>query len=122
MWNRSQSEYLICYHSPKNIIDEYEFEVELLVQTTTSMHGSKEGHTGYLYKRKSKTETITSSRSSNTEQEENVSCDDLFADAWNLVQGDRETLSQAVKSELNESTEVVGPKTRSRNNSQLTRM
>jgi hypothetical protein len=122
MWNRSQSEFLVCYHSPKNIIDEYEFEVELLSQTPTSMHGSKEGHTGYLYKRKSKTETTTRSISSKNEQEENVPCDRLFADAWNLLKGGREKLSQAVKLELNESTEVVGPQTRSRNNSQLTRI
>ena len=120
MWNRSQSEYLICYHSPKNIIEEYEFEVELLAQTPTAMHGSNEGHTGYLYKRKSKTDTTRIN--STTNKQEEVPCDDLFADAWKVVKGGRETLRDAVKLEMNESTEVLGPKTRSRNNSQLTRV
>ena len=53
IWNRSSSPYLICYHGPKDIIDTYEFDVELIAQKQTSMHGSKEGHMGYIYKRKS---------------------------------------------------------------------
>ena len=53
IWNRSSSPYLICYHGPKDIIDMYEFDVELMAQKQTSMHGSKEGHTGYIYQRKS---------------------------------------------------------------------
>jgi Histone methylation protein DOT1 len=51
MWNRSTSPYLICYHGPNHIIHEYDFHVKLLVQTPTSMHGSKEGHMGYIYQR-----------------------------------------------------------------------
>ncbi|KAL9180130.1 hypothetical protein ACHAXT_008100 [Thalassiosira profunda] len=51
MFNASQSEYLICYHGPKLMIEKYGFNVELLVQTPTSMHGSAEGHTGYIYRR-----------------------------------------------------------------------
>lgn len=51
MWNKSHSPYLICYHGPKDIIDSYEFNVVLLAQAPTSMHGSKEGHTVYLYRR-----------------------------------------------------------------------
>merc|ERR1711935_355086 len=64
MWNSSGSsselegsrncEYLICYHGPKAIIEDYEFDVTLLAQMPTSMHGSKEGHMGYIYKRKPK--------------------------------------------------------------------
>ncbi len=33
------------------MIDRYGFNVELIVQTSTSMHGSSEGHTGYIYRR-----------------------------------------------------------------------
>lgn len=51
MFNRSQSEYLICYHGPRLMIDDYGFNIELIVQTPTSMHGSAEGHTGYIYRR-----------------------------------------------------------------------
>mmetsp|Transcript_20940 Transcript_20940/g.43856 ORF Transcript_20940/g.43856 Transcript_20940/m.43856 type:complete len:356 (+) Transcript_20940:274-1341(+) len=51
MFNRSQSEYLICYHGPKLMVDRYGFNVELLVQKPLSMHGSSEVHTGYIYRR-----------------------------------------------------------------------
>lgn len=51
MWNRSASGYLICYHGPKDIIHCYEFQVELVTQMPTSMHGSSEGHMGYIYRR-----------------------------------------------------------------------
>lgn len=54
IWNQSTSSYMICFHSPKDIIDCYEFDVEILAKTPTSMHGSKEGHTGYVYRRKSR--------------------------------------------------------------------
>ena len=60
MWNRSTSQYLICYHGPKDIIHSYEFDVELVTQTPTSMHGSKEGHMGYIYRRTATTTTTTS--------------------------------------------------------------
>ena len=43
--------YLICYHAPRLMVDEYGFDVELIVQTNTSMHGSTENHMGYIYKR-----------------------------------------------------------------------
>ena len=52
MWNRSQSTYLICYHSPKDIIHSYEFDVELVTQKMTTMHGSEEQHMGYIYRRR----------------------------------------------------------------------
>jgi len=35
---------LICYHSPKDIIVSYDFDVELVAQEMTAMHGSKEPH------------------------------------------------------------------------------
>jgi len=51
MFNRSKSNYLICYHGPRLMVERYGFNVELLHQSTTSMHGSSENHMGYLYKR-----------------------------------------------------------------------
>lgn len=51
MWNKSDSPYMICYHGPRDIIDSYEFDAVLIAQAPTSMHGSKEGHTVYLYSR-----------------------------------------------------------------------
>lgn len=51
MFNKSNSPFLICYHGPKLMIDRYGFNVELIVQASTSMHGSSECHSGYIYRR-----------------------------------------------------------------------
>ena len=83
MWNRSKSMYLICYHGPRNIIDDYGFEVELVVQTPTSMHGSKEGHMGYIYKRVQDHEGKAKSRK--IVKNEEVHCDPLYRKAWDSV-------------------------------------
>ena len=75
MWNRSQSPYLICYHGPKDIIHSYEFDVELVTQKVTRMHGSNEQHMGYIYRR----------RKSGLKEASTGACDALFAPSWELV-------------------------------------
>jgi hypothetical protein len=89
MFNRSSSPYLICYHSPSDIIDRYGFDVKLVVQAPTSMHGSSEGHMGYIYVRNGKKKIDVSK-----------SCDPLFKDAWDAVKGGREILQQAVEDKM----------------------
>lgn len=79
MWNTSSSPYLICYHSPKDIIDAYQFNVELVIQTSTSMHGSSEGHMGYIYKRSGRPKT-------------SPICDALYQPAWDLVKAGPDAL------------------------------
>jgi len=79
MWNTSQSEFLICYHAPRLMIDRYGFNVELIVQTPTSMHGSAEGHTGYIYRRSE--DCKVSSKACKTKTF-GVPCDPLFSKAW----------------------------------------
>lgn len=80
MFNRSQSEYLICYHGPKLMVDRYGFNVELLVQKPLSMHGSSEVHTGYIYRR-----TVEAKKSTKcTTTTFDVLCDPLFANAWKI--------------------------------------
>jgi hypothetical protein len=113
MWNKSQSEYLICYHAPRSIIGTYEFDVELLAQTQTSMHGSKEGHTGYIYQR-------TSSSSKTTKHLNPTTCDALFRKSWKLVQQGLQPLHQDVTKQVDE-TMGTGRSTRSRRQTQLTR-
>jgi hypothetical protein len=78
IWNQSRSNYLVCYHSPKDIIKAYHFDAELVVQTATSMHGSKETHSGYIYRRRSLASTL------NKEAKEEY-CDPCFASAWAKV-------------------------------------
>jgi hypothetical protein len=90
MWNHSTSPYLICFHSPKDVIKSYEFDVELVTQMSTSMHGSKEGHTGYIYRRTNKS-AATSSATAHEEGEKqqgsdrNNHCDPLFTAAQEMV-------------------------------------
>lgn len=48
--NSSSAKWVLCYHGPKLMCNEYGFEMELVKQLATSMHGSGEGHTAYLYK------------------------------------------------------------------------
>lgn len=103
MWNRSASPYLICYHSPKYIIQKYNFNVELLIQTSTSMHGSKEGHMGYIYRRQSSTTTV----------EQSLRMDPYFAPSINIVNGGIDQIRQYVNSKVNECMESVTRRTRS---------
>ena len=42
--------WLISYQAPLKIIETYGFEVELVHQTSISMHGSSEGHQAYVYR------------------------------------------------------------------------
>lgn len=104
MWNRSKSKYLICFHGPKDVIDAYGFSVEVVVQTPTSMHGSKEGHTGYIYRR-TKTQESESTRS----QE----CDPYFEPAWNLVKSGIAQLKERIDQQLDHKMNT-GTSTRSR--------
>lgn len=92
MFNGSSSSYLICYHSPSYIINKYGFDVELVVQAPTSMHGSKEGHMGYIYKRKQK-----------RRKRENH-CDALFKNAWATVQDGLQMLAQHIESRMQETS------------------
>jgi hypothetical protein len=93
-FNASVTPYLICFHSPRVIIDKYGFNVELLAQTCTSMHGSSEGHSGYIYKRKPPSgrkglREFTQLAMSNP-------CDPAFLDAYELVKTGLEPLHKAV--------------------------
>jgi hypothetical protein len=85
IWNQSTSPYMICFHSPKDVIKNYEFDVELVTQMPTSMHGSKEGHTGYIYRRcKSSSTTVTTSTAAHLGEEREY-CDPLFRSAQETV-------------------------------------
>lgn len=47
------AEYLISYRPPARVIEEYGYDVELIDQMPTNMHGSGEVHTCYFYRRSS---------------------------------------------------------------------
>mmetsp|Transcript_1588 Transcript_1588/g.2149 ORF Transcript_1588/g.2149 Transcript_1588/m.2149 type:complete len:397 (-) Transcript_1588:162-1352(-) len=98
MFNKSESLYLICYHAPRIIIDRYGFSVELLVQAPTSMHGSSEGHMGYIYRRKG----FSSSRaySSKTNKKKKIACDPVFEKAWRLVRSSVDEVKSFVDSQI----------------------
>lgn len=83
------------------MIDTYEFDVELIAQKQTSMHGSKEGHTGYIYRRKS-------GRKFNQED-----CDPVFQAAFEKVKLGANELRLAVEQEVGR-LQGTGPSTRAR--------
>ena len=78
------------------MINEYEFDLELLAQIPTSMHGSKEGHTGYLYKRKGLTNEDVQAYI------EDSPCDPVFQESYELVQAGLNPLSKAVDKKVEE--------------------
>ena len=61
-----------------------------MAQIPTSMHGSKEGHTGYVYQRNGMTKPQIHSYVAK------ATCDPVFKDAYQHVQAGLETLSQIV--------------------------
>jgi hypothetical protein len=101
IWNRSSSPYLICYHAPKDIVETYEFEVELVAQRQTSMHGSKEGHMGYIYQRKPARPFDT------------IACDPLFRSAFAKSRKDAAELQTNIQAEIDR-VQISGPGTRAR--------
>lgn len=96
MFNNSQSEYLICYHSPKLMIEKYEFNIELLVKTSTSMHGSAEGHEGYIYRRTKK----ANKRKACSTSKFGIPCDPLFAKGWELCKEGLDAVSKHTSDEV----------------------
>ncbi|KAL7548635.1 hypothetical protein ACHAWF_011904 [Thalassiosira exigua] len=98
MFNNSQSEYLICYHGPKLMIEDYGFNIELIVQTPTSMHGSAEGHTGYIYRRR--TDCKRSSKTCKTKKF-GVPCDPLFANGWETCRAGLDAIHKHTADEAN---------------------
>ena len=98
IFNRSCSAYLICYHPPSLMIDRYYFDIVLICQQNTAMHGSGENHQGYIYKRA----TVTNNSSPD------IPCDPIFADAWNIVKSGLTTIRDIVCEKF--STEINSPR------------
>jgi len=99
MFNRSSSSYLICYHPPRLIVDRYKFVVELLCQQNTTMHGSSENHTGYIYRRK------TARPIRGTQRNKNIPCDPLFKESWEHVQMGLDHMCELVDKKLSTALE-----------------
>jgi Histone methylation protein DOT1 len=111
MWNRSSAAYLICYHGPKDIVGHYEFNVELVAQASTSMHGSKEGHAGYIYRRSSKGRRMMG-RVGSTER---YRCDPYFAPTLEMMRSlSLDSFKEHVDSIVEEEMNSDGALTRSR--------
>jgi hypothetical protein len=122
-WNNSNPHvchYLICYQGPKDIIECYEFDVDFVAQTTTSMHGSNETHMGYIYRRTScrGTASVSPRRKRTTPR---IACDPLFETSFKLVQDGLRPLQRAVNRQLNDLTEGNSRMTRSGHRQRQTR-
>lgn len=80
------------------MIEDYGFNIELLHQTPTSMHGSAEGHQGYIYRRsKDVKKQNTGGCKTRTF---GVPCDPLFADAWKMSRGNLNSLLKHTSDEV----------------------
>lgn len=112
MFNRSKhSKYLICFHGPRLIIEDYGFDVELLKQIPTSMHGSKEIHSGYVYKRKySLSEIDNLPTKIPLNEEEEVCCDPLFQDAYGTVKKGLNAVLEVVKEQIDKDMSAGRPR------------
>lgn len=101
MFNKSQAEYLICYHGPKTMIDDYEFNVELLVQTPTYMTASTECHEGYIYRHTGiKPIKTSNARNNNDNRTFGTPCDPRFSDAWKICRAGLDNLHEYVSDKL----------------------
>ena len=112
MWNRSElstCEYLICYSCPKDVIESYNFNVTYVTKMSTTMHGSRTKHTGYIYRRNNK--RIESQSTLNT----STVCDPLFKPSFRLVRSGLEV----VKKEARRQLEEAYPRIRSTRSGQL---
>jgi len=127
MFNRSQSPYLICYHGPRLMVDRYGFDVELIIQASTSMHGSSENHTGYIYRRaqahskKGRKNMIKNKCPVGCEDlPHNVPCDPLFVDAWRSTRRDIKPLLKDVNSLVTKSLSSQRPSRKRKATKQFT--
>mmetsp|Transcript_14408 Transcript_14408/g.42235 ORF Transcript_14408/g.42235 Transcript_14408/m.42235 type:complete len:436 (-) Transcript_14408:294-1601(-) len=114
MFNDScTSEFLICYHSPRLIIQEYGFEVELLVQRQTSMFGSSENHMCYFYRRYEQDSKVghvsgVTSEDGEVMTEPSLLCDPLFQKDFELVRSStRGELATHVRTMIQSDTNLV---------------
>jgi hypothetical protein len=93
---------MICFHSPKDVIKSYEFDVELVAQMPTSMHGSKEGHTGYIYRRKQSAVASTADLVAG----DGECCDPLFASAQETVKRGLHAIKAEVDAKVEEKMNI----------------
>lgn len=97
IFNNSQSPYLICYHRPKLIIEEFGFKVELLHKIPTNLSGSRECHQCYFYERRIDSDSQPAAIASTAA----VPCDPLFENSLvSISHGSQENPHASVKQTL----------------------
>lgn len=87
------------------MVERYGFNVELIIQAPTSMHGSSEGHMGYIYRRLGRKQKIGKGRQS----VDGVPCDPLFKDAWLSTKKSVSSVYKEVEKVVNESLNSQRP-------------
>ena len=101
IWNDSSTPYLICFQSEKDLVQKYEFDVELLAQTKTTMHGSNEGKTGYVYCRKKPAEP--------SDKMTSTTIDPLFSEAVEILEGGFDRILEWAKKLKHKNLHSGGP-------------
>ena len=117
IFNRSSDavQYLISFKKPKDIIDRYRFNVQLVCHLPTSMHASGEGHECYIFKcmsegrasttrrycRRHCRQEVTMSKDGDTlKKVDGIACDALFYKAFLLCRSGRDLMSKYVNEEV----------------------
>lgn len=116
--NSVHAKFLISYRPPHRVIFEYEYDVELVDQVPTSMHGSGEVHTCYFYRRTNTPRRATDAdnkisipaRPHFEETDIEVVCDPCFAAAVTLAIGDVSILKEHVDEIAKKHMESSRPK------------
>jgi len=101
-FNKSQAKCLVSFQPPKVIMDTHGFDVRFLEKVSTSMHGSSERHSCFLYLREDFLSTSAKPK-----------CDPLFAEAQRLS-SDKPALVADAKQRLDASHAVKTSRVRSK--------
>lgn len=90
----SRAKHFISYKRPDDIINVYGFQVKLITQFQTSMTGSREGHTCYIFRR------IGACGEGAKEECRGFPCDPLFSNALETCMGGYDATKHYVDKEV----------------------
>ena len=92
--NSRRAKHFISYKRPDDIIHVYGFQVKLITQFQTSMHGSGEGHTCYIFRR------IGACGVGAEEECHGFPCDRIFRNALETCMGGYDVTKHYVDNEV----------------------
>ena len=106
VFNRSGTsvQYFISFQAPTIIIDDYDFNVELICKINTKMHGSDENHMCYMYKRTAHVGNMITCPTRCF----GVTCDAQFVPGWKKCRSGLEAFSGHIDAEYKSNLMMQG--------------